>query len=98
MTPQLVISAEAAVDIDKAVKWLGDISPNLPVRFEAELERVYANILDYPQIYPVVYKTFRRALLRRFPYSVFYILDTSLVLIVAVIHQSRDEETWKRRA
>lgn len=98
MTPQLVVSAEAAADINEAVTWLGDISPNLPVRFQAELERVYASILDYPQIYPVVYKTFRRALLRRFPYSIFYILDASVVLIVAVIHQSRDEETWKRRA
>jgi plasmid stabilization system protein ParE len=98
VTPQLVISAEAAADIHEAVTWLRDISPNLPVRFETELEHVYAAILDYPQIYPVVYKTFRRALLRRFPYSVFYILDASFVLIVAVIHQSRDEETWKRRA
>jgi len=98
VTARLVISAEAAADIDEAVKWLGDISPNLPMRFEAELEHVYASILDYPQLYPIVYKIFRRALLRRFPYSVFYVLDASVVLIVAVIHQSRDEETWKRRA
>jgi plasmid stabilization system protein ParE len=98
VTPQLVISVEAAADIDEAVTWLGGISPNLAVRFEEELERVYASILDYPQIYPSVYKTFRRALLRRFPYSVFYVLDASVVLIVAVVHQSRDEETWKRRA
>jgi plasmid stabilization system protein ParE len=80
------------------VTWLAGISPNLPARFEEELERVYASILDYHQIYPSVYKTFRRALLRRFPYSVFYVLDASVVLIVAVVHQSRDEETWKRRA
>jgi plasmid stabilization system protein ParE len=98
VTAQLVISAEAAGDIDEAMTWLSDISPNLPMRFEAELEHVYASILDYPQLYPVVYKTFRRALLRRFPYSVFYVVDASVVLIVAVIHQSRDEETWKRRA
>lgn len=98
MTLQLVVSHEAAADISEAVNWLGDISPNLPVRFEVELERVYASIIDYPQMYPLVYKTFRRALLRRFPYSVFYVLDASVVLIVAVIHQSRDEETWKRRA
>jgi plasmid stabilization system protein ParE len=96
--PHLVISAEAAADINEAMTWLGGISPNLLARFEAELERVYASILDYPQMNPVVYKAFRRALLRRFPYSIFYVLDVSVVLIVAVIHQSRDEETWKRRA
>lgn len=98
MTQQLVVSRRAAADIREAVQWLRDIAPSLPARFEAELERVYASILDYPQICPIVYKSFRRALLRRFPYSVFYVLDASVVLIVAVIHQSRDEETWKRRA
>jgi plasmid stabilization system protein ParE len=97
VTPQLVISTQAAADIEQAVTWLGDISPNLPVRFEEELERVYASVLDHPQMYPVVHKKVRRALLRRFPYSIFYILDASVVLILAVIHQSRDEETWKRR-
>jgi plasmid stabilization system protein ParE len=94
----LFISVEAAADIHEAVTWLGGISANLPVRFEEELERVYASILDYPKISSSVYKTFRRALLRLFPYSVFYVLDVSVVLIVAVVHQSRDEETWKRRA
>lgn len=49
-------------------------------------------------MYPVVYKTFRRALLRTFPYSVFYVVEESLILIVGVVHQARDESTWKRRA
>lgn len=63
-----------------------------------ELERVYADIGEYPQIYPLVYKTFRRGLLHKFPYSVFYVVDESVVLIVGVVHQSRHESTWKRRA
>jgi plasmid stabilization system protein ParE len=77
VTPQLVVSAEAAADIDAAVTWLGGISPNLPVRFEEELERVYASILDYPQIYPSVYKTFRRGCFAdsRTPSSMFWMLQ-----------------------
>jgi plasmid stabilization system protein ParE len=98
VTLQLTVSQEACADIREAVKWFREISPNLGVRFGVELERIYANILDYPQMYPLVYKTFRRALLNRFPYSVFYVVEASVVLIVAVVHQSRDEETWKRRA
>jgi toxin ParE1/3/4 len=95
---QLIVSREAGADIAEAVTWLRDISPNLPVRFGIELERVYSSILEHPRMYPNVYKTFRRALLRRFPYSVFYVVDASIVLVVAVVHQSRDEDTWKRRA
>ena len=98
MTSRLIVSTQAASDIAEAATWLQDISSNLPVRFGNELERVYASIVEHPQIYPVVYRNFRRALLRRFPYSVFYVFDSSVVLVVAVIHQSRDEQTWKRRA
>lgn len=97
MTLQLIVSQEACADIREAVRWFRDISPNLAIRFGVELERVYANILEYPQIFPLVYKTCRRVLLSRFPYSVFYLVEPSVVLIVAVVHQSRDEKTWKAR-
>lgn len=98
MTLQLIVSREACADIGEAMTWFRDISPNLSVRFGVELERVYSVILEYPRMYPLIYKTVRRALLRRFPYSVFYVVEPPVVLIVAVVHQSRDEKTWKRRA
>lgn len=98
MTTQLIVSREARADILEAVAWLHDISPRLPARFGNELERIYSSILGHPQMYPIVYKNFRRALLHRFPYSVFYLVDSSILLIVGVVHQSRAEETWKRRS
>ena len=98
MTLQLIVSIEARADIEEAVAWFGRISPTLPVRFGIELENIYSSILEHPEMYPVVYKNFRRALLRRFPYSIFYVVDPPVVLIVGVVHQARDDDTWKRRA
>jgi len=98
VTPRILISREARADIEEASCYLGAISPTLQDRFKAELDRLYAVILEYPEMYPLVYRTSRRALLRRFPYSVFYVIDESLVLVVGVVHQARDESTWKRRA
>jgi len=95
---QLLVSREAGADIAGALSAFRDISPSLSAQFAEELERVYAALVEYPQIYPVVYKNFRRALLRRFPYSVFYVIDDRVILIVGVVHQSRDESTWKSRA
>jgi toxin ParE1/3/4 len=97
VTLQLIVSEEARADIVEAVSWLRDRSPTLPPRFEDELESAYASILEHPMLYPVIYRKFRRALLHRFPYSVFYIVEAPIVLVVAVVHQSRDESTWKRR-
>jgi hypothetical protein len=70
---ELLVSLEAHADLAEAVGGFRDISPQLVVRFGIELERIYSLILEYPQMYPVVHKNFRRALIRRFPYSVFYI-------------------------
>ncbi len=98
MTLQLIVTREARADIAEAIGWFRKRSPELPDRFRVELERVYSRIQDYPEIYPIVYKRFRRALLRKFPYSVFYIVDPAILLIVGVVHQARDESSWKRRA
>jgi toxin ParE1/3/4 len=49
-------------------------------------------------MYPCVYKKFHRALLRKFPYSLFYVIEPEVILIIGVVHQARDESTWKRRS
>ena len=97
MTPQLIVSLEARADMAEAIRWFRDISPHLAERFEGELETVLQSVVDHPEHRPIVYKSFRRALLRRFPYSVYYRVKHSVILVLAVIHQSRDESTWKRR-
>jgi plasmid stabilization system protein ParE len=93
-----VISSEARADIAEAVAWLSERSPELPCRLREELDSVYAAVLDHPDMYPVVYRRFHRALLRKFPYSVFYVVEPAAVVVMGVVHQARDESTWKRRA
>jgi plasmid stabilization system protein ParE len=48
-------------------------------------------------MYAVVHEDFRRALIRRFPYAVFYEQSDAIVTIYAVFHTSRDPEKWRRR-
>ena len=98
MSLEILVTRDAGADIAEALSGFNDISPNLSERFKEELERVYSYITEYPEIYPVVYKNFRRGLLRKFPYSVFYIVENSFILVVGVVHQAQDESTWKRRA
>ena len=98
MTIEIVVAREARADIANAIDTLNGISPRLTERFGVELERIYSELAEHPQMYPSVYKNFRRALLRKFPYSVFYVVYDRTILIVGVVHQSRDESTWKRRA
>jgi toxin ParE1/3/4 len=98
VTLQIVVSREARADITEAVVWLRKASPSLPRRFRLELETAYAVILEHPEVHPIVHKHVRRALLHRFPYSVFYLIEPPGILIVGVVHQARDEAIWKQRS
>jgi toxin ParE1/3/4 len=85
----LLVSFEARNDIGEALEFLRERSPVLPSRFRSSLEETYRDIAEYPEMHPLFYRRFRRALLRHFPYSVFYLVDEATLLIVAVIHQAQ---------
>jgi len=48
-------------------------------------------------MYAVVHEGYRRSLVRRFPYAVFYEHVESTVTVYAVFHTSRDPEKWRQR-
>jgi len=49
------------------------------------------------EMYPVVHEDYRRALVRRFPYAVFYQRYETTAWILAVFHTSRDPNKWRQR-
>ncbi|MBL1212682.1 MAG: hypothetical protein HND52_04870 [Ignavibacteriae bacterium] len=40
--------------------------------------------------YPKVYKNIRRALIRKFPFGIHYIIENEQVIVIAVFHVSRN--------
>jgi plasmid stabilization system protein ParE len=52
-----------------------------------------------PELYPIVHKNVRQALLQKFPYKILYLIDglNIEVFIVGVIHQKRKPNSWKKR-
>jgi plasmid stabilization system protein ParE len=52
---------------------------------------------EHPEAYALVRGEARRASLRRFPYSVIYVLDEATIVILACFHASRDPGEWERR-
>ena len=50
-----------------------------------------------PRQFPVVFKNVRRALLHRFPYSLFFVVEDETVLGIACFHASRDPSQWQKR-
>jgi hypothetical protein len=58
------------------------------------IEQMRAN----PRQFPVVHKSIRRALLRRFPYALMFIIEPDETLtVIACFHGSRDPARWQKR-
>ena len=48
-------------------------------------------------MHAVVHEDYRRGLVRRFPYAVFYEHAEGTVTIYGVFHASRDPDKWRQR-
>jgi len=48
-----------------------------------------------PRAYQVIEGEVRRALLRRFPFSVYYIVESDVVVVLAVLHFRKHPDGWK---
>lgn len=84
---------EAAFWYEKERAGLGEVFLDLVGVTLAEIEA-------HPRRYARVFKDVRKALLPRpFPYKVLYYLDEprDQIVVIAVLHDSRDPKTWQRR-
>jgi toxin ParE1/3/4 len=52
---------------------------------------------ENPYLYPVVHRDTRRALIRRFPFAIFYRIEPDALVIIAVMHGSRHPKRWRMR-
>jgi plasmid stabilization system protein ParE len=61
------------------------------------VEACIAGIQRNPLLYRFAVDEFRRALVRRFPFEIFYEATDDTVVIYSVFHCSQDPEKWRKR-
>lgn len=87
----------ARTDVLRARKWYGREAPHMVPPFLDELRSLVTSIGENPLMYPKVFEDVRRALMTRFSYAIYFTVGDELIVVLAVAHQARDEEAWKRR-
>lgn len=90
MSFSLVFKPRAEAEITKAFAWYDQPTIRQGEAFFAELERVERFIRLNPLLYPEVDPAIHRANLRRFPYSLFYVVDGEAISVLSCFHQHRD--------
>ena len=94
---RLISQPPVDLDVEGAFEWYENERPGLGVEFLAELRATYFRLADGPLKYQELRGGIRRSLLRRFPYVVYFAIEADIVVVVAVLHASRDPAEWQRR-
>jgi len=97
MAVKLVVAPEAELDIAEAYVWYEARRPGLGEEFLSLVDAGMERIRRQPLIYPIVHEAYRRALIRRFPYAIFFECAETTVTVYSVFHTARDPEKWRRR-
>lgn len=88
---------EALEEYREATLHYAERDPALALRFVEAVEDAIRRIVESPERWRVLDEDVRRCLTRVFPYGILYTIEPEFILIVAVMHCSREPGYWKRR-
>jgi plasmid stabilization system protein ParE len=94
----VIFTQAARVELIEAQDWYEREAPGFGRRFRHAIDALAERMSINPLQFPVVYKNVRRALLRRFPYALFFVMENETLFVIACFHGSRDPSHWQRRA
>jgi plasmid stabilization system protein ParE len=95
---RLLVRRLAKTDVRAAARWYELQQPGLGREFVAEVDAALNRVAENPLQYQALHRETRRAIVRRFPYAVFYRVEASSIVVFCVSHLHRDPMAWKYRA
>jgi plasmid stabilization system protein ParE len=96
MMRRLDVSSEAELEIFEAAFRYERERAGLGFRFEAAVNSIFGRLLENPFQFSEINEGARRALVKQFPYGVFFTVDGDRITVLAVLHLHRHPDTWKR--
>ena len=85
----LKISQLAFLEIEDAKEYYNLQNSTLGDTFKNDIKKNIESIKRFPNLYPNITNNMRRCVLHRFPYSIFYAITNSTILVLSVAHQHR---------
>jgi plasmid stabilization system protein ParE len=97
MKRRTFVRPEAQADIREAARWYEDRESGLGLRFLREIRTSLQHINNNPLMFSIIEDDVRRALLHKFPYSIYFLNEQDAAAVIAVLHQHRRPGAWKPR-
>lgn len=84
-------------DVEHARAWYEEQRGGLGRRFVVRVEETIDRIADAPEVYGLVDRNTRVAVVHPFSYGVFFEIEGDEVLFLAVLHLHRQPGLWRKR-
>jgi len=83
-------------DLQAAVDWYEEQRAGLGEDFLASVRSTFRTIELHPELYAIVHGEVRRAVMSRFPFAVFYLVEPTRAVVLRVLHTARNPELWPK--
>ncbi len=93
----LKLSPEAEIDFDNSYKYYNKQSKLVAVKFYNSVNNSFNTIRNNPFSFQVVYKNIRRFALNKFPFVIYYYIESDVIKVISVFHTSRNPHIWEKR-
>ncbi|HEY9817262.1 MAG TPA: type II toxin-antitoxin system RelE/ParE family toxin [Candidatus Obscuribacterales bacterium] len=94
---RVIVEMGAVSDLDEAMEWYEDRRRGLGFDLVMRFEDALAFLRSNPKIYQKVLGEFRRVLMKKYPYAIYYALEGKEVLVVAVWQTGKNPEVLRKR-
>lgn len=91
------LRADAESDLRAAMAWYESEREGLGDELLADVDGVLASVAERPASFPLVLPPFRRGLLARFPYAIYFRETDESVQVFAVFHARRDPKELRKK-
>lgn len=96
MSLPVVYRPRVGIDLAAAFDWYEEKRLGLGEEFLSAIQSTLRAIELRPEMFASVHSDVRRAVLSRFPFAVFYVLEAHRVVVLRVLHTMRDPRIWPR--
>jgi len=96
--PEIALHESADEEFKAAITFYESQQRGLGDAFFQRVSEGFELILAHPLAGQILSDAFRRRLIRQFPYSIVYRVESDKVFVLAVAHWSRRPDYWRARS
>lgn len=96
MKYQLVFRKKAGDHLEEIHKWYETQKDGLGDEFFLSINAGLTSILENPLLFPVKFKNIRCAIVARFPYGIYFSIESDQIIILSVMHFKRNPKIIRK--